>query len=103
MQPKIEAFRLAVLKDPAVESVAGFIGGGRGINNAQIFVRLKPLEERKVSAQVVADRIRRNLPSVPGARIFINVDQDIRFGGGFGRGSYQYTLRADDLGALRVW
>lgn len=103
MQPKIEAFRKAVLADPAVESVAGFIGGGRGINNAQIFVRLKPLDERQVSAQLVADRIRRSLPSVPGARLWLNVDQDIRFGGGFGRGSYQYTLRADDLSALRVW
>ena len=103
MQPKIDAYRKAVLRDPAVESVAGFIGGGRGINNAQIFVRLKPLAERKVSAQVIADRIRRNLPAVPGARMFLNVDQDIRFGGGFGRGSYQYTLRADDLQALRVW
>ncbi len=103
MQPKIEAFRQAVLKDPAVDSVAGFIGGGRGINNAQIFVRLKPLEERQVSAQLVADRIRRSLPPVPGARLWLNVDQDIRFGGGFGRGSYQYTLRADDVSELRVW
>ena len=94
MQPKIEAFREAVLRDPAVESVAGFIGGGRGINNAQIFVRLKPLEERQVSAQLVAERIRRELPKVPGARLWLNVDQDIRFGGGFGGGSYQYTLRA---------
>ena len=34
MQPKIDLFRRAVLKDPAVESVGGFIGGGRGINNA---------------------------------------------------------------------
>ncbi len=103
MQPKIEAFRKAVLRDPAVESVAGFIGGGRGINNAQIFVRLKPLDERKVPAQLVADRIRRALPAVPGARLWLNVDQDLRFGGGFGRGSYQYTLRADDLTELRIW
>jgi len=103
MQPKIEEFREAVLRDPAVESVAGFIGGGRGINNAQIFVRLKPLDQRKVSAQIVADRIRRSLPPVPGARLWLNVDQDIRFGGGFGRGTYQYTLRADDLTALRLW
>jgi multidrug efflux pump len=103
MQPKIEAFREAVMKDPAVESVAGFIGGGRGINNAQIFVRLKPLEERQVSAQLVADRIRRELPKVPGARLWMNVDQDIRFGGGFGGGSYQYTLRGDDVRELRVW
>jgi multidrug efflux pump len=103
MQPKIEAFRQAVLRDPAVESVSGFIGGGRGINNAQIFVRLKPLEERKVSGQLVAERIRRDLPKVPGARLWLSVDQDIRFGGGFGRGSYRYTLRADDLSQLRVW
>ncbi len=103
MQPKIDAFRAAVLRDPAVESVAGFIGGGRGINNAQIFVRLKPLDERQVSAQVVAERIRQGLPSVPGARLWLNVDQDIRFGGGFGGGSYRYTLRADDLSALRLW
>ncbi len=59
MQPKIDIFRQAVLADPAVDSMAGFIGGGRGINNAQTFVRLKPLAERKVSAQVVAERIRR--------------------------------------------
>jgi multidrug efflux pump len=103
MQPKIEIYRRFVLEDPAVESVAGFIGGGRGINNAQMFVRLKPLEERKVSAQVVAERIRRNAPKVPGARLWLNVDQDIRFGGGFGGGSYQYTLRSDDVSQLRVW
>ena len=103
MQPKIEAFREAVLRDPAVESVSGFIGGGRGINNAQVFVRLKPLDERQVSAQVVAERIRRDLPKVPGARLWLNVDQDIRFGGGFGGGSYQYTLRSDSLAELRVW
>jgi multidrug efflux pump len=103
MQPKIEAFRKAVLQDPAVENVAGFIGGGRGINNAQVFVRLKPLEERQVSAQVVAERIRRDLPKVPGARLWLNVDQDIRFGGGFGGGSYQYMLRSDSVSQLRVW
>ncbi len=103
MQPKIEAFRRAVLQDPAVDSVAGFVGGGRGINNAQMFVRLKPLDERGVSAQLVAERIRLSLPKVPGARLWLNVDQDIRFGGGFGGGSYRYTLRADDIGELRVW
>jgi multidrug efflux pump len=103
MQPKIDAFRQAVLRDPAVQSVAGFIGGGRGINNAQIFVRLKPLAERGVSGQVVAERIRRTLPKVPGARLWLNVDQDIRFGGGFGGGSYRYTLRSDSLSGLRLW
>ena len=105
MQPKIEVYRKAILADPAVQSVAGFIGGGRGVNNAQTFVRLKPLKERKVSAQVVADRIRRNLPKLAGARMFLNADQDIRFGGGnsSGNAQYSYTLLADDINALRVW
>ena len=103
MQPKIEIFRTAVLRDPAVQSVAGFIGGGRGGSNAQMFVRLKPLNERKESAQVVAERIRRTAPKVPGARLWLNVDQDLRFGGGFGGGSYQYTLRSDSVSELRLW
>src|SRR5690606_19811616 len=104
MQPKIEAFKQAVLADPAVESIAGYIGGGRGINNAWTFVRLTPLRERKVSAQVVAQRIMRSLPKVPGARMRLFVDQDIRFGGGGGGGGgYQYTLLADDTRELRYW
>ena len=107
MQPKIQAFRRAVLTDPAVESVAGFIGGGGfggGINNAQTFVRLKPLRERKIGAQEVVERINRSLPHIPGARMRLFVDQDIRFGGrGQGGGGYEYMLLADDSNLLRVW
>ena len=43
------------------------------------------------------------LPKVPGARLWLNVDQDIRFGGGFGGGSYQYTLRSDSVPSCGVW
>jgi multidrug efflux pump len=104
MQPKIDQFRRAVLADPAVESVGGYIGGGRGINNAWTFVRLKPLAERQVSAQVVVERLRKTLPKVPGARLWMFVDQDIRFGGrGQGGGGYEYTLLADDTRLLRTW
>jgi multidrug efflux pump len=107
MQPKIKEFRRAVLEDPAVESMAGFIGGGGGINNAQTFVRLKPLRERKIGAQEVVERINRSLPHVPGARMRLFVDQDIRFGGrgggGGGGGGYEYVLLADDTRLLQVW
>src|SRR5215204_3339768 len=105
MQPKIDQFRRAVLADPAVESVGGYIGGGRGINNAWTFIRLKPLAERQVSAQVVVERLRKTLPKVPGARFWMFVDQDIRFGGRGqgGGGGYEYTLLADDTRLLRTW
>ena len=105
MQPKIDEFRRAVLADPAVESVGGYIGGGRGINNAWTFIRLKPLAERQVSAKDVVERLRATLPKVPGARFWMFVDQDIRFGGRGqgGGGGYEYTLLADDTRLLRTW
>ena len=106
MQPKIDEIRRAVLADPAVESVGGYIGGGRGINNAWTFIRLKPLAERQVAAQVVVERLRSTLPKVPGARLWMFVDQDIRFGGRGGQQGgtgYEYTLLADDTRLLRTW
>jgi len=104
MQPKMEIYRQAVLTDPAVESVAGFIGGSGGINNAFMIVRLKPLEERKISAQKVIERIRANQPKVPGGRMFLMADQDLQFGGGRQSSSqYSYNLLASDLADLRTW
>ena len=104
MQPKMELFRQATLNDPAVESVAGFIGGRGGINNAFMIVRLKPLSERKISAQQVVERIRKNLPSVPGGRMFLMPSQDLQFGGGRqSSSSYAYNLLSDDLTLLREW
>ncbi len=103
MQPKIDAFRRAALKDPAVESIGGFIGGGRGINNAWTFLRLKPLADRKTPADQVVERLRRTLPHIPGAKFWMFVDQDIRFGGGGWGSGYEYTLLADDTRLLRTW
>ncbi len=65
MQPKMDAFRDGLLKDPAIHSVAGFIGGESGINNAFLVVRLKPIAERDISAREVMDRLRKDLPRVP--------------------------------------
>ena len=84
-----------------MESVAGFIGGGRGINNARSSCALKPLDERKVSAQVD----RRPHPPQPAAgarRAAVAVG---RPGHPLRRRpatrQYQYTLLADDLRQLR--
>lgn len=65
MQPKMEIYRRALLADPAVESVAGFIGGNSGTNNAFVLVRLKPIAERKENAQKVIDRLRRTCRRSP--------------------------------------
>ncbi|MBI6952297.1 multidrug efflux RND transporter permease subunit [Pseudomonas sp. CCOS 191] len=106
MQPKMEIYRRALLADPAVESVAGFIGGNSGTNNAFVLVRLKPIGERKENAQKVIDRLRKDLPKIPGGRLYLMADQDLQLGGG-GRdqttSQYLYTLQSGDLAALREW
>ncbi|MFJ3451035.1 efflux RND transporter permease subunit [Pseudomonas sichuanensis] len=106
MQPKMEIYRRALLKDPAVESVAGFIGGNSGTNNAFMLVRLKPIAQRKENAQKVIERLRKEMPKVPGGRLFLMADQDLQLGGG-GRdqstSQYLYTLQSGDLAALREW
>jgi multidrug efflux pump len=105
MQPKMEIFRREVLKDPAVESVAGFIGGTNGTNNAFMLVRLKPIKERNLSAQKVIERLRKNMPKVAGAQLMLMADQDLQFGGGREQttSQYSYILQSGDLGALREW
>jgi multidrug efflux pump len=105
MQPKMETFRRAVLKDEAVESVAGFIGGTNGTNNAFMLVRLKPIKERNLSAQKVIERLRKEMPKVAGAQLMLMADQDLQFGGGREQttAQYSYILQSGDLGALREW
>ncbi|MBK5529600.1 efflux RND transporter permease subunit [Pseudomonas sp. TH06] len=105
MQPKMETFRRAVLKDEAVESVAGFIGGTNGTNNAFMLVRLKPIKERQLSAQKVIERLRKEMPKVAGAQLMLMADQDLQFGGGREQttSQYSYILQSGDLGELRKW
>ena len=104
MQPKIEAYRKTLLADPAVENVTGFIGGQAGTNSASVFIRLKPLAERKVSAQQVVDRLRRMQQAIPGSRIFLMPDQDLQLGGGRQSSSqYSYRVMSDNLTALYQW
>ncbi len=92
-----------VLKDSAVEGVGSFIGGGSGsINQGQIFINLKPENERVPVNQVI-ERLRGRLSHVPGIAIFMIPIQDLRAGGRSGKGQYQFTLWDTDLDELQDW
>lgn len=103
MQPKIEVYRRLIMADPAVQDVIGTAGGSTGLSNARMLVRLKPLSERKVSAQDVANRLRLNSPPVPGGQSYLGVSQDIEMPRMSSSGSYDLSLMADDVGLLRKW
>ncbi len=102
MQRKLIDILNTVRRDPAVESVVGFTGGGQ-TNSGFMFVSLKPLGERTVSSDGVMARLRPKLAREPGARLFLQPVQDIRIGGRLSGGLYQYTLQAEDLTELRTW
>jgi len=103
MQGKLNDFIDIVRRDPAVVNVVGFSGGGGGRNSGFMFVTLKPLAERRLSADRVVARLRGELANVPGASLFLVPVQDIRIGGRQANAQYQFTLLADDLEDLRKW
>jgi len=106
MQQKMRQFVRIVQSDPAVATVvaiAGAGGRGGGANSGRIFMSLKPLAERRVSAEQVIARLRPKFASVPGAMLFLVPAQEIHIGGRMSNALYQYTLQSDSLTDLRAW
>lgn len=103
MQPKLDHFRRILLRDPAIDSVAGFASGRGGSSSTMMIIQLKPLEVRKISANDVINRLRGQLQGVPGARLTLVPQQDIFVGGPSGSASYAYGLLSGDIELLRTW
>jgi multidrug efflux pump len=108
MEKKMAQLMAIVQNDPAVQSVVGFTGGGSGggrsgTNLGAVFVSLKPLAQRNVSADDVINRLRHKLGMIPGARLFLQSVQDIHVGGRQTNAAYQYTLEGDTPDELNIW
>ncbi len=102
MRQKLQQFVSIIQKDPAVDAVVGFTGGGQ-TNGGFVFMSLKPLSERNISADQVIRRLRGELAQVAGATLFLQAVQDIRVGGRAANAQYQYTLQADTVDELYTW
>jgi multidrug efflux pump len=98
-----------VLDDPAILSVTAFVGGGGpgggSSNVGNMFISLKPLNQRpgRVSADQVVNRLRGKLTSVPGATLILQVQQEFQIGGRGSDAQYQYTLSDENLNELNTW
>lgn len=103
MSQKMRTFTDIVLKDPAVDTITAFTGGGSGGSTARMFGQLKPLSERKISVDEVIARIRKATSKVPGAVLYMQAVQDLSMGGHSTAAQYQYTLQSDNLGDLTHW
>ncbi len=116
MSDKIKRYASIVLKDPAVDTMGGFTGGGSALNQGRFFVMLKPLEQRGpcqkqhfwepchyASADDVINRLRGKLAVVPGATLILQSAQELTIGGRWGNAQYQYTLQSANLDDLNTW
>jgi multidrug efflux pump len=88
-----------VKADPAVENAIGFTGGGT-TNTARMFIALKPLDQRHITADRIIARLRPKLAAVPGATLYLQASQDVRVGGRQSNAQYQFTMQGDNLADL---
>ncbi|MGZ3184977.1 MAG: efflux RND transporter permease subunit [Telluria sp.] len=102
MQHKLMQLVTIIKRDPAVETVVGFTGGGRA-GGGFMFVTLKPASERTDRGQAVIARLRPQLARVTGISLFLNPVQDLRMGGRQSNSAYQYTLKSDNRADLKTW
>ncbi|HEX4320483.1 MAG TPA: efflux RND transporter permease subunit [Acidobacteriaceae bacterium] len=103
MNQSIKEIAMVIKSDPAVQNVVAFTGGGGATNSGFIFISLKPLNERKIGAPEIINRLRPKLNRLPGASAFLQAAQDLRIGGRSSNALYQYTIQADNLDDLRTW
>ncbi len=104
MQSRQEELSKIVMDDPAVATVAMAIGGsGRAGNNGNMFITLKPRNERDASAQQIITRLRPKLEKVLGARLYMQAAQDVRLGGRPTRTQFEFTLQDANLDELNEW
>ena len=75
-------------------------GGGATANTGRMFIMLKPLEERKVSADQVIDRLRGKLAHVPGATLYLAIRPGPANRRSQSNAQYQYTLQCRDPGRI---
>jgi hydrophobe/amphiphile efflux-1 (HAE1) family protein len=95
MMERQSAIIEVVTKDPAVASAIAYIGpGGATVteNDGRMFITLKPLGQRKATADQVIARLNQALHPVQGIRLYMQAAQDINVGARLSKTQYQYTL-----------
>jgi multidrug efflux pump len=103
MDNSIRQIGAVIKNDPAVANVIAFTGGGGATNGGSLYIALKPLAERNVSAAQIIDRLRPQLSRLPVASAFLQAAQDLRIGGRSSNAMYQYTIQADSVQELLQW
>jgi HAE1 family hydrophobic/amphiphilic exporter-1 len=89
-----------IARDPDVRSVTSSVGTTAAANQGQLTIDLKPIDERKRSADDIARDLTKVVQSVPDISVFIQNPPAISIGGLASKSLYQYTLQSGDINTL---
>jgi len=103
MNEALQKIVAVIKKDSAVQNVVAFTGGSGATNNGFVFIALKPLEERKITAPQIINRLRPQLNRLVAPSTFLQASQDLRIGGRSSAALYQYTIQSDTVNDLATW
>lgn len=106
MAERQQRLAVAVLEDPAVESVSSFIGvdgANATINTGRMLINLKPHAQRDVTAVQVIDRMKPRLAKLEGIRLYMQPVQDLTVEDRVSRTQYQFTLASANRAELSTW
>ena len=106
MEQRQKQLAQIILQDPAVESLASFIGAdgiNTTLNSGRISINLKPIETRHINASDVIRRLQTKLQQVGGIHLYMQPVQDITVNDRVSRTQYQYTLEDPNTTELNQW
>ena len=95
-----------VLQDPAVDNVSSFIGIDNvnpTLNSGRIQITLKPLDQRKISASDVIQRLQPKVADVNGIQLFLQPLQDLSVEDRVSRTQFQYSLEDPNSAELATY
>ncbi len=94
-----------IARDPGVSGVAVFFGtSGFGVSSeANFYVSLKPLGERKTPVLALIERLRQQLSELKGVEVTLYPASELQFGGRQSRAKYQVTIWGSGLKEIVSW
>jgi len=106
MAARQEALAAEILKDPAVASLASFIGvdgSNVTLNSGRMQIALKPLAQRREAVTAIMQRLTEAAKRVPGITLYLQPVQDLTIEDRISRSQYQFMLGSPDAQALAEW
>ncbi|MFH0727373.1 MAG: efflux RND transporter permease subunit [Pseudomonadota bacterium] len=95
-----ETLAAIIAADPNIEGFMSSIGRDGSTNTGRLFMRLKPRNERNLSADEILQSLRPKLAKVPGIQVFLRNIPSIQIGGVATKSLYQFALQGQNMAEL---